>query len=396
MDGELSPEEAREMQAHAGECSNCAQLNQTMRAMAEEMARMDSDLPVPPQCAADWRRAVQEDAAQAAPPKRSFWRAGWGRFAVAAAALVVVVGGFAALRGGLDMGSFQNASDGAASKRGTATSDVLYAMEEPMPAMAPQAAMEESGAVYDDMDAASADQETLSGGASLPAGALLEKRAWYGLSTQQFDADAEQLLALADQMGGWVETQSVSGKSYEQDGGGRQMNLLLRVPAEQMDAAMAQLSKIGVLEYQNITAEDIAESYYDTKGRLESAQALQTQLNALLERADSVEALAQLTKELSENQRQIDTLSGALRGMDSRVAYSRIDVSLSETRIPTLTPASGDSLGMRLRNGLVESLNAMRDFFAGLVVWLMRLLPWLILVGLVLFLIVWAVRRRRR
>lgn len=409
LDGELSPEQAEQMRRHIGDCAECAALYAAMQEIKEEGSAVSEGLPVPEKVGQAWRAAVYQDAAREADKKPLFAKARWPRFAAAAAGLVLVVGLSAALlNGGLP--KMQNAaapmesesldtvllrkSAGESGSYDLAFSDVPEAVyptlaETPAPAAAPKAE-----ALFGMAEEAEVAQESAPDAA--PNGTLLEKRAWYTLSTQAFEGDAQRLKTVAEEMGGWIESQSQNGKAFDQNGAGRQLNMLLRVPSERMEEAMERLAEIGVLESSSVFAEDISERYYDTKGRLQNARALQTQYQALLERAEDVAVLAEITQKMSENQLQIDALQGTIQGMENRVAYSRIDVTLHETRNPTLAPAQSPSLGVRIRDGLIASLNGLLDFFAGLTVWLVAALPWIALLVLVALLVFFLWHRLRR
>lgn len=383
------------MRRHLEACPECAALYQALQELQEDVQEAGQELPVPPPVAHAWRSAVRADAQPQKNARRPMAR--WPRFAAVAAALVLVVGlSVTALNGGAPKlnsetslsASYDESAD-VALRKGESEPLMLYN------ASAPMAEYE----LAEEAPAAMPSEETgaISGGGSAPAGTMLEKRAWYTLSTQSFEADAQKLKDLATSSGGWIESESQSGKAFDKDGAGRSLSLLLRVPSEQMEPALEAMTGIGVLEYSSVQVQDVSEQYYDTAGRLQTAQALQTQLQALLEKAEDVEVLAELTRQLSDNQWQIDSLQGSLQGMERRVQYSRIDITLNETRTPTLTPAqSNRSLGARIRDGLIDSLRSMLSFFQDASVWVIAALPWLLLAGLVILVIILAIRRRKR
>lgn len=112
MDGELSEEERRELEAHGESCPTCAeQIRATlqMKALFEEM---EPEVDVPLAAQAKWRRAIREDAAQRRRKRLTRW------VGSVAAALVVLVGVGLALNGGLspkqDSAAIMPAGDSAA------------------------------------------------------------------------------------------------------------------------------------------------------------------------------------------------------------------------------------------------------------------------------------------
>lgn len=91
LDGELSPEEAARLEAHAASCAECGAL----MALRRDCRDMDEALDVPVSFSAAWRQAIREEAdkERKADGKRVF-----RRILTAAAALVFVVGGAVATR----------------------------------------------------------------------------------------------------------------------------------------------------------------------------------------------------------------------------------------------------------------------------------------------------------
>ena len=87
--------------------------------------------------------------------------------------------------------------------------------------------------------------------------------------------------------------------------------LTLRVPAAAFDRALASLRALAeeVLAEQT-TARDVTEEYTDLDARLRNLRAAETQLLALVERADTVEDLLQIEKRLAEVRGEIEQLQG--------------------------------------------------------------------------------------
>ena len=84
--GEAPRDQAKEMQAHAASCPDCA----LRLRMLEDSRRLDAETPVPEDFSAAWRQAVAEEKAAS---KVVSFRAHARRYLSAAAALVLVAGG---------------------------------------------------------------------------------------------------------------------------------------------------------------------------------------------------------------------------------------------------------------------------------------------------------------
>lgn len=384
LEGELSPREIEAMLAHEAQCGDCSQLTEVTRLLLEETAQMGTECEVPPQAGSAWRRAVRSEPEVPVRRRPFFWPG-----AVAAVAVVALGIGVTALR-----------PDSLTPPLQEQASFSLYSKDIPMEDYAdaaPAMARTEGGFLGAEAGGAvtGGTGGNIAANPIAPVGTMLKRSADLTLTTEQFDLDAEALLRLPEEQGGWISYQSFSGRAFAEGGEGRFLNLTLRVPADHLEDTLSSVNGIGSVESSSTYAEDLYEQYYDVQGRLDSALALRGQLEALLSQATEVDSLIALTQELGNNQYIIDQLQGQARGMESRVQYSEVRILLRETRPLTIAAPGGTSLFARMRNGFVDSINAILDFLGNAVVMLVWLLPWVIPIGVILWLVLWGIRRRK-
>ena len=101
LDGALTAEEMRQMEAHADECAKCAEELNAGRQLVQMLRGLDDKIVVPLDVQAGWRRAVRKEISA---KKRKNWYRVLG---TVAAALVVMIGSTFAMRG-TDMVAFSN------------------------------------------------------------------------------------------------------------------------------------------------------------------------------------------------------------------------------------------------------------------------------------------------
>ena len=101
LDGALTAEEMRQMEAHADECAKCAEELNAGRQLVQMLRGLDDEIVVPLDVQAGWRRAVRKEISA---KKRKNWYRVLG---TVAAALVVMIGSTFAMRG-TDMVAFSN------------------------------------------------------------------------------------------------------------------------------------------------------------------------------------------------------------------------------------------------------------------------------------------------
>jgi hypothetical protein len=130
--------------------------------------------------------------------------------------------------------------------------------------------------------------------------------------------------AIAGRLGGFVESSSQGGTRS------RFGELVVRVPNQSFDAAMAELRQLGEVESQEFTAEDVSAQFVDLEARLRTWEAQETVLLGLMRQATSVAATLQVQRELQEVQFRIEQIKGSLRMLEDQTDFSTIRVSLRE------------------------------------------------------------------
>ncbi|HAS46326.1 MAG TPA: hypothetical protein DCS93_37945 [Microscillaceae bacterium] len=103
----------------------------------------------------------------------------------------------------------------------------------------------------------------------------------------------------------------------------------LRVPSQDMRGAIQDLSAIGKVKDKSITTQDVTSDFYDRTIRLENAQKTRARYLKLLDKAQNVEEILKVEKELERLNATIDLLKGQLNKYSHLVTYSTINVHLN-------------------------------------------------------------------
>ena len=155
----------------------------------------------------------------------------------------------------------------------------------------------------------------------------------------------DDVAAVAYGMGGWtVSSERSSGFSG---------SIAVRVPAERLDEAIAQIRDIAVnVEAEVTTSKDVTAEYFDSQSRLRNLRAAETAMLNLLERAkDSRDAL-DIRNSLFEVQEAIEVLLGRLKLLEETSAFSLINVNMRVARVDLRVDAGPDrtvSIGQTAR-----------------------------------------------
>ena len=189
---------------------------------------------------------------------------------------------------------------------------------------------------------------------------------------------AEQIATAADGRGGYVESMSI-GSGYS----GMPVDLAdpsvavtngwitVRVPADELAAAMADLEQVGEVTASSIDRFDVTDQVVDLQARVDAAQASVDRLLELMGQAGSVSALIAAESALAERQATLESYQQQLETLEDQVAMSSLSVSL------TVRHEAVDANPAGFWDGLVAGWNGLVATLNGIVVALGFLLPWI-------------------
>ena len=170
----------------------------------------------------------------------------------------------------------------------------------------------------------------------------------------------------------------------------------MRVPAEQFADFCAQVGTLCHVTWQNDTAEDISEQYYDTQSRLETAQIKLARLQELLKKAQNMEDIISIESAISETEYEIERLSGTVRHYDALVDYATVTLELNEVYRLSGTEDAPKSFGEKLGNAFTDGLAAVREGLEEFVIWFAYSWLGILIFAAVVFVAVKLIGRLRR
>jgi hypothetical protein len=107
-------------------------------------------------------------------------------------------------------------------------------------------------------------------------------------------------------------------------------SLTTRIPAENMDNFITAAKELGKVEDERKNGVDITDQYRDNLIRLESLKNVRARYLLLLEKANSVNDILSIEKELERINTEIELLEGRIKYAELSVVYSNITVSFKE------------------------------------------------------------------
>ncbi|WP_404383082.1 DUF4349 domain-containing protein [Knoellia locipacati] len=215
-------------------------------------------------------------------------------------------------------------------------------------------------------------------------GQKLVRRAHLQLKVDSMVVAASRIRSIAAQQSGVVITEELySGEQQDTSGA-----ITISVPANQVDATIALIEKVGDVQFRNSSSEDVTGTYVDTEARVKSMTASVARIRDLLSRASTVNDLVALENELSQRQAELDALTAQLASLKDSVAMSPISITLSTDDYEPV--AAGGFM-----SGLKSGWKAFAASVAVLTTVVGAVLPFAVAFGLVLAPLFWWLRRHR-
>lgn len=197
-----------------------------------------------------------------------------------------------------------------------------------------------------------------------------------------FDQRFQEAVMVAGRHGGFVAS-SVTSDARHQSG-----TIVLRVPAAEFDAALAELRRLGTLKREELSGQDVTAQFVDLDARLRNWEAQEDVLLRLMARAKTIEESIKVQRQLQEVQLAIESIRGQLRVLTDQTDFSTITLSMVEAG--AVQPKPKTTLGRAWQ----DALGAFLSVIAAVVVGLGYLVP-IALLGLMV-LVAWVLYRRTR
>lgn len=373
---EITAEERAEMEAHAETCEACRALMDNADAL-RGMQRIDEDVTPPESFTRGWRMAIRQTPRVIS---ISDWMRRKGVRVIgyaACAALVFAAGTGVGRLGGNEKNVARTAYDydyGASDTyEAYPQEDAVALYENSAPALGARSAAEKGAA----NDSTAEDEKKI------------VRNAWLTLKTERFDEAVSALCGQIEQAGGVVESRDISGAKNAS----RSASLTLRVPSDRLDGVLSGAGEWGEVTREQTSAVDMTSTYTDNASRLESARAKKRQLDALYEKAETMEDIITLTDAIFDVQEEIEWLEGQNRRIDNQASMATLYVTINEK---SSAVAAKQPLLTRMGEEFIEGMENFGEFVFAAVLGLIYALPWAAVAAVVIALARRWVRKKKK
>jgi len=185
--------------------------------------------------------------------------------------------------------------------------------------------------------------------------------------------------------------------------GSRTARQTVWVPNERLDAFLKELNTLGDVTRLQVTANDIADQYFDREIRIRNLKKQEERLLALYEREDSkLEEVLKVENEIARVRTEIERLEGGKRVWDRQIALSTVNISIhpAPEKEPIVESDAGDVFSPLRRMGwnagavFLYSCSIIATGAAWILSAAIWLLPWFAIFALG-WLLTWSIIRRR-
>lgn len=211
--------------------------------------------------------------------------------------------------------------------------------------------------------------------------------------TEDLDALLNSITQRVVELGGYIQEKNLhNGSAYSQHRY-RSVSLVIRIPADQADNFVEQISGESNIVSSSETVEDVTLQYVDTKSRIQALETERDRLLELLEQAESLEDILKIEQRLTEVRYALESYTSQMRTLENQVNYATIHLNISE--VQEYTPVAEETVWQRIAGGFMDSLEGVGEGAVDLLVWVLANSPYLVVYGGILFLAIRLIRKRR-
>jgi hypothetical protein len=233
-------------------------------------------------------------------------------------------------------------------------------------------------------------QDSAIGQTQASEGRNLIRKVALELVVANVDAASTDLRRLAVKYHGFVDH-----VQFRQVAGSASGELQLRVPADQLDATLAEFKKSVVkVEHEEVVANDVSHEWIDNDARMHNLKASEQQYLEIMKRARSIKEVLDVTEKLNDVRGNIEQLQVEMNVMQHDVAMSAISIVLvPQSADPGLLAGWHPLLSAKsASNSLISGVSAWCDFMIGVFIIAPAVLLWGGTIFAVAYLLYWILK----
>jgi hypothetical protein len=198
----------------------------------------------------------------------------------------------------------------------------------------------------------------------------------------------QDIIRKAEQLDGYMVNSRIDSPEGVDSG-----SVTVRVPAEKLGDYLAYIRGLGVrVVSENLVGRDVTDEYVDIQARLDTLNKTKSKFEEILEKAEKVQDILQVQRELINLQQQIDNLKGRQKYLQSNAQMVKVTVYLSTDELSLPYSPTHPWRPSVIFKRAVRSLIGTARFAGTAVIWLLVYsVIWLPLLG-----IIYLIKRKKK
>lgn len=227
----------------------------------------------------------------------------------------------------------------------------------------------------------SGDDEAEDRERAMPNVPMIARTAGLTLTTKEFDKTRASLEEILKRHNGYMGELQVNAPTDA----GRSLTATLRIPAAQLDSALAELKKLGRVEDESQGGEEVTQQSVDLQARLANGIHTEQRLTEILRtRTGKLQDVLKVELEIDRVRGEIEQMQAEKKELSKRVAFATLNTTIREEYQAKLQ-ATPPSTGSRFRNAAVDGYNTVIEGLIDVLLFLLSAGPSLLLWAAILF-----------
>lgn len=208
------------------------------------------------------------------------------------------------------------------------------------------------------------------------------------IETEKYDEYMANLKEKLAEYGGYFATYNENYYSK------RVATVVIKIPVSKYESMKNAVCTLGTVVYSQQTADDVTAAYLDVQSRIDSLKAQKQSLDEMAKNATNVSQLIEIQEAIGKVTYELEKYEKKLLAYDDLISYSTITLNIDEVEKET-EPAKENAfkrIGKSFVNNAVLLWNGIVEIF----VFIVGALPFVAVIGGVVFLIVFFTIRRKK
>jgi hypothetical protein len=201
------------------------------------------------------------------------------------------------------------------------------------------------------------------------------KNAEITIETDTPEEGQQKIGVIAEKQGGFVITsESKQNEAVSQNVASTVINMVVRVPARQFEAAVAEIRGVGNrVPYYKSSGQDVTEEYIDLEARIRTKRSLESQFMEIMKQARNISDALEVQAKLADVRTEIERLEGRRRFLENQSALSTIKITL-QTSTPVVAAATRGFL-YDLKSAFTDGIEFGTGIFLGVIRFVIVMIP---------------------